>query len=107
MAPTLRKSEPCGPIARAAAFVQRVVVAAVAHAQVVGRRRHDYRNRAGCHAAEHIEAVRKIEAERAAAGIDLGVRFGKPGGHPHERHRGECYISRPRSADGCVESARV
>src|SRR4029078_3119785 len=82
---TLRRERPAGrldprpgpvqiPLAR-----QRVVIASVAHVEVVGRRRDDYRNRPGRERTEHVEAVTEIEPQRAASGVNLSVGLRKPG----------------------------
>ena len=70
----------------------RVVVGAVADAQVVGRRRDDRVDTAGFEAREQRRAVAEIEPEGGRAGRDRGVRT------KGTRHRPDCTAVRQRRA---------
>jgi hypothetical protein len=65
----------------------RVVVRAIADAEVIRWRRHHNVYRSFIKPTQYIEAIAEVEAKRCAAGFEAGVRAERSG------HHGDCTVA--------------
>src|SRR5688572_4700018 len=75
-----RAGRPANPLAgprQVAVAGQRVVIGPIADSEVVWRRRDDDGNRGRPEAAEQVDRVSQVEAERCVTGLEGGVRLGE------------------------------